>query len=175
MSLKELTAEKHRAAEESPFMQAVFNVTMPISMWADYTYNKWAFYSMLENRAQEYPIFSDLIELGLQRADLLFMDAFYMGAPDAYIKPSTNQYIDYLSKLDERGILAHVYVWHMGDLYGGQIIKMLIPDASHESLEFENPEALRNALRAKLSDDLAEEANIAFDWAIRIMNEYIPV
>jgi hypothetical protein len=51
----------------------------------------------------------------------------------------------------------------------------LLPEASHENLEFDEVDALRTALRSKLSDDLAEEANIAFDWAIQIMNEYIPV
>ena len=175
MSLKEMTAEKHREAEKAPFMQAVFNGTMPLATWADYTYNKWAFYSVLEQRAEQDPNFSDLIAMGLQRADLLFMDAFYMDAHAAFIKPSTEQYIQHLSTLDARGILAHVYVWHMGDLYGGQMIKKLLPEASHENLEFDDADALRTALRAKLSDDLAEEANIAFDWAIRMMNEYIPV
>ena len=47
-----------------------------------------------------------------------------------------------------------------------------IIDAPHRSLEFEDRNGLINTMRSKLDDSLGEEANIAFDWAIRIMNEY---
>jgi heme oxygenase len=59
----------------------------------------------------------------------------------------------------------------MGDLYGGQMIKKIVP-GPHYSLEFVNPEELKTNLRNKLSDDMADEANCAFDWAIKILNEY---
>jgi len=59
----------------------------------------------------------------------------------------------------------------MGDLFGGQMIKKLV-DEPHSSLDFLDPPVLIAAMRGKLSDDMAEEANIAFDWAIRILNEY---
>jgi heme oxygenase len=59
----------------------------------------------------------------------------------------------------------------MGDLHGGQMIKKVI-DAPHTNLDFENIEELKTKIRLKLNDNLAEEANVAFDWAIRIMKSY---
>ena len=51
------------------------------------------------------------------------------------------------------------------------MIKKLV-DGPHSSLDFLDPLVLITTMRLKLSDDMAEEANIAFDWAIRILNEY---
>jgi heme oxygenase len=59
----------------------------------------------------------------------------------------------------------------MGDMFGGQMIKKLI-DAPHTHLEFANVMELVAVMRPMLTDDLADEANVAFDWAIKILNEY---
>jgi heme oxygenase len=59
----------------------------------------------------------------------------------------------------------------MGDLYGGQMIKKLIK-APHRSLDFNNEEQLKTIIRSKLDDSLGDEANRAFDWAIKIMESY---
>ena len=48
MSLKELTAEKHKEAETTPFMKAVFDRTLPQDLWIDWTYQKWLFYGAIE-------------------------------------------------------------------------------------------------------------------------------
>jgi hypothetical protein len=39
-------------------------------------------------------------------------------------------------------------------------------------LDFLDAPVLIAVMRSKLSDSMAEEANIAFDWAIQILNEY---
>ena len=67
-------------------------------------------------------------------------------------------------------MLAHLYVRHMGDLYGGQMIKKKVP-GSGKFYEFTNREELITNIRAKLTDDLGEEANVAFQHAINIMRE----
>jgi heme oxygenase len=59
----------------------------------------------------------------------------------------------------------------MGDMFGGQMIKKIVP-GSHRNLEFQNADALKIAIRAKLDDSMADEANLAFDWAIRMMRDY---
>ena len=41
-----------------------------------------------------------------------------------------------------------------------------------ENLDFQDVEILKERIRAKLDDSLGEEANIAFDWAIKIMHTY---
>jgi heme oxygenase len=58
----------------------------------------------------------------------------------------------------------------MGDLYGGQMIKRVIPAPSHYALDFFNSDELKANLRAKLSDSMGSEARTAFEYAIKMLN-----
>jgi heme oxygenase len=87
-------------------------------------------------------------------------------------KQETKDYASYIRSLDDpKRIMAHLYTWHMGDLFGGQMIKKIV-DAPHTHLDFEDPKTLMTNMRSMLSDDMGDEANTAFDWAIRIMESY---
>ena len=168
MSLKELTKDKHTEAESTPFMRAVFKKKLPLEIWADFTYNKMIFYGAIESKARAEGFMEDLYRI--DRAYWLYED-FKEMACAATVKPAVAEYRQYILDLEPGKVLAHLYTWHMGDLHGGQMIKKIV-DAPHRSLEFEDREGLINTMRAKLNDDLADEANKAFDWAIRIMHEY---
>jgi heme oxygenase len=87
--------------------------------------------------------------------------------------PTTIEYYQYILALNydqERRhlIKAHMYCRHMGDLFGGQMIKGRVP-GSGKFYQFKDPEALKMAIRAELTDDLGEEARVAFQWAIKLM------
>jgi heme oxygenase len=58
----------------------------------------------------------------------------------------------------------------MGDLYGGQILAKRVP-GSGKFYQFKDAEKLKEQIRAELTDDLGDEARVAFDWAIKIMRE----
>jgi heme oxygenase len=58
----------------------------------------------------------------------------------------------------------------MGDLFGGQMIAKRVP-GSGRFYQFKDPEKLKEQIRAELTDDLGDEARIAFQWAIKIMKE----
>jgi heme oxygenase len=173
MSLKELTAEKHNLAESTPFMKAIFAKKLPIDLWADYTYQRSLIYNGIEGVAGACGLLKDLPDI--QRAHYLYLD--YKESTNNELRHSYRQsaidYYKYILSLypDENKILAHLYVWHMGDMYGGQMIKKIIP-GTHLSLSFKDTEKLKQTLRSKLTDDLATEANVAFDWAIKLLNEY---
>jgi heme oxygenase len=170
MSLKELTADKHREAETTQFMKAVFAKTLPRDHWVDFTYQKTLFYSTIETAASEQGLMSDMESM--RRSTLLAQDYEKMNSSAREFKPAVLEYHNYIQTLtDPTRIMAHLYTWHMGDLFGGQMIKKLV-DGPHSSLDFLDPPVLIAAMRSKLSNDMAEEANIAFDWAIRILNEY---
>ena len=65
-----------------------------------------------------------------------------------------------------------MYCRHMGDLYGGQIIKKQVSAiSSGKFYEFKNPDMLKANIRAELTDDLGDEARTAFTWAIEMMKE----
>lgn len=173
MALKDLTAEKHRAAESTPFMKAVFARTLPLNLWIDWTYQKWLFYQTIEHLASKHNLLADLPDL--PRSFYLNMDFQFMKEEGTEYKfhASTLDYYYYLKSIgdDPNKIMAHVYTWHMGDLFGGQMIKKIVA-GSHRSLDFEDPETLKINIRKKLNDSMADEANIAFDWAIKMMSEY---
>jgi heme oxygenase len=88
-------------------------------------------------------------------------------------RKSTLEYYNYLIGLypNKEKITAHLYTWHLGDLHGGQMIKKILP-GSHKNLEFKNSEELIKNVRLLLDDSMADEANLAFKWAMKIMEEY---
>ena len=173
MSLKELTKDNHALAETTPFMKSVFAGTMPKDVWTDYTYQKQLWYKEIERAARQAGLLENLA--GIERAELIMEDYREMIAGtflyNTY-KSVTKDYVIYLQSLKDRNkILAHLYTWHMGDMFGGQMIKKII-NAPHRHLEFANTSELIAVLRPMLTDDLADEANIAFEWAIKILNQY---
>jgi len=168
MSLKEITSEKHRLAEQTAFMRAVFARSLPLELWKDFTYNKILFYNAIEIKARAEGYLEDL--LGIERSYLLFQDYLEMTGNTKFRKPAI-EYHRYILDLEPGLVLAHLYTWHMGDLFGGQMIKKII-NAPHRSLEFQDPDTLKSVLRSKLDDNLGPEALTAFDWAIKIMDDY---
>lgn len=170
MNLKELTKDKHTAVEQTKFMQAVIKKTMPADVWADFIYNKMLWMGCIEARARADGLLDDLA--GIDRSYKLYEDAREMlGGNYPSPKQVTQDYQRYLLDLEPGKVAAHLYVWHMGDLFGGQMIKKII-DFPHRNLEFNDIDGLKTRIRAKLNDDLADEAKVAFDWAIKIMKEY---
>lgn len=170
MSLKELTLDKHRAAEQTAFMQALIKKQLPIQVWKNFIYQKWLIYKLIEGLGGAHCGLNQCPDL--YRTFLLYVDMQELPSelPNK-ISSSTQQYYDYLLKLNNpEKIWAHIYVWHMGDLYGGQMIKNLTP-GRNLSLDFQNKEEVIAFIRMHLSDDMALEANLAFDFAINIMNE----
>jgi len=173
MSLKDLTVAKHAEAESTPFMKAVFAKTLPFDLWIDWTYQKWLFYGAIEGAAGANRLLSDLPDL--RRTFYLFMDYNEMniGRKKHEFRPVVIDYYNYLISIakDPNKIMAHLYTWHMGDMFGGQMIKKIVPGA-HRNLEFEDSRTLMTNIRAKLDNSMGEEANVAFDWAIRMMRDY---
>lgn len=173
MSLKDLTSAKHAEAESTPFMKAVFAKTLPFDLWVDWTYQKWLFYGAIEGAAGANQLLSDLPNL--RRAFYLFMDYNEMNTEHKKheFRPIVIDYYNYLISIasDPNKVMAHLYTWHMGDMFGGQMIKKIVPGA-HRNLEFTDARTLMTNIRAKLDDSMGDEANVAFDWAIRMMRDY---
>ena len=173
MSLKDLTKEKHTAAESTAFMKAVFTGKLPKDLWADWTYQKWLFYHTIEGAAGSCGLLSDLPDI--RRAFYLYKDYTEMtgGQLTHKHRQTAIDYHNYILSIsnDPKKVMAHLYTWHMGDMFGGQMIKKIVP-GPHSNLEFTDVKTLMTNIRAKLDDSMAEEANIAFDWAIKMMRDY---
>lgn len=172
MSLKEQTKENHDNAENTKFMKAVFKKAMPLSVWADFTYQKSNFYASIETVARDAGLTVDMLEI--ERALKLYQDAKEMTNGNyPKLRPETIAYSRYILDLagQPEKIMAHLYTWHMGDLFGGQMIKKVIK-APDRALTFNDVDGLKAKVRTKLDDSMGAEANVAFEWAIKLMNTY---
>lgn len=174
MSLREAVAEKHEKAEHTMFAKNLLGGTLSTEQYAFYLAQMLEVYSILEHQAAVAGHFDGLNGLARCRAILEDLKELCPNKHYAILK-STAEYVEYLGNLSEdkefsKKILAHLYVRHMGDLHGGQIIAKKV-SGEGRFYKFNDRQELVKKLREKLSDDLADEANIAFDFVIKIMEE----
>ncbi len=80
------------------------------------------------------------------------------------------QYSYYVTTLTDESLLAHLYVRHFGDMYGGQMIKKRNPGQGR-MYDFEDVESLKTNFRTMLNDNMAEEANCCFEYAMKLFEE----
>lgn len=131
-------------------------------------------YEVIERLNQKYGYLKGLE--GIERAESIHDDLFELN--DGYFRPLLSSSIKYLDHLNELSkdkskrhlLFAHVYVRHMGDLYGGKLIARLVP-GSGRMYQFDDRPRLIKTFNEKLTIDLADEANLAFDYYISIFDE----
>lgn len=176
MTLKDKTFDLHKTAEETVFSKKLVSGELSKECYAKYLYNLMAIYDPLEWSATRQGMFKNLE--GIQRLTSLYQDFKEIDAGEHYLLvPSVIEYHDYLIKLGNdplrmHQIKAHVYCRHMGDLYGGQIIKKSVKHiTSGNFYEFKDANNLKKNIRDELTEDLAPEARTAFVYAIRMLGE----
>ena len=169
-TLKELTHNNHELAEAHPFTKLLLSGNIPENVYADFLYNQQAIYYSLEAVAKRKSLLDGLD--GIERTVKIGDDFDNLPKCKTTLYPSTVKYIDYITNrnLSEQQILAHLYVRHMGDLYGGQMIKKVVPGTA-TMYEFSNRSELISALRQKLDVNMAAEANECFAFAIELFTE----
>ena len=72
---------------------------------------------------------------------------------------------------DPDKLMAHIYVRHMGDLSGGQMISKKVPGSGTMYKFDDDVDILKEKIRAKLNDSMADEAKIAFDFATKLFQQ----
>ena len=163
--LREITHETHMAVEKLPFVQYLLkgNITEP--HYVVYLHEMLSIYRHLENLAHQVGLLDTLP--GLDRADRIAEDLEelhpgYSGT----LCDSTVQYLDYLTELHnserKHQLFAHIYVRHLGDMYGGKLIARAVP-GSGRWYEFNNRVELLKNFNARLNMGLADEALVAFE------------
>lgn len=164
MSLKELTHNNHVLAEAHPFTQVLLSGKISPEVYSSLLVNQLAQYTALELQAQ------DLLLPGLARAQAIAKDVEELGY-SCTLCAATYRYVEYIKTVtDPEQLWAHLYVKHMGDLFGGQILKRLVPGSGH-MYQFENRQELISQVRAQLSDSMAEEANLCFTQTLELFTE----
>lgn len=178
-NLKKLTWENHKKAERASFMQRLIKKSITPSQYYEYLKNQSIAYIALEYHASLAGWFDfeneDLYPLKRGAAMLHDIDEMERihGFTDVPILSTTVAYVDYIQQIkeDRDKLFAHVYVRHMGDLSGGQIIKKLIPGPTRV-YEFDTDvNQLKQAVRKRLHDGLVDEANTCFIMVQNFLQE----
>lgn len=171
--LREYTNAKHREAEATAFVQYMLHGNITAEHYAVYLQQMQIVYRNIEYFAEISGLLHDLPDI--KRSDRMQQDLLELGVilPDqvlSSIEAWRQRIIDLYYSGQKHLILAHVYVRHMGDLYGGKIIAKRVP-GSGTCYQFEDRPGLIKALDAKLSTDIVDEALLAFDLAIDVFEE----
>lgn len=174
ITLKDLTAEKHREAESQPFIKSIFAGKVDPKKYASYLYQLIFVYEAIEGAAKGEGLLNGIEEI--QRTKQIKDDYLELiGDNPSKLFPATKNYMNYLKMgtfwANKNKIIAHLYVRHMGDLFGGQMLAKLLP-GSCSMYKFENRENLILEMRKRIDVSLAEEANLAFQYNIDIIKEF---
>jgi heme oxygenase len=178
MSLKDLLWDDHRNAETRPFVKVLFSGNVEPKLYATYLKNQHPLYEILEVCAMPHGIFEGMPNL--RRAPAILEDFIELWGDDTAapkILPVVNEYTKYILSIkdDPKKLLAHIYVRHMGDLSGGQMIAKRVPGLGKYYQFGDDPETMKNLIRSKLDDSLAEEAKVAFQFAAKLFDQMMDV
>lgn len=171
--LREVTEEKHRRVENLPLIQYLLKGNITKEHYVFYLYEMLQVYKLLESLSRSAGLFKGLD--GLDRTQNILDDLLELDENHQHkICDSTQEYLDYLSRLfksnDREQLFAHVYVRHLGDMYGGKLIARMVP-GSGKWYQFENRSPLIREFNNRLKLEHANEALKAFDFWENIFKE----
>jgi heme oxygenase len=172
--LRDITNAKHREVEQLPLIQTIMQGKITKEQYVGYLFELVHIYEELENCAERVNLMDDL--RGIERTDRLKLDLFELDETyHRVLTTATLNYLKYLHNLSldqdkKHLIMAHVYVRHMGDLYGGKLMARVVP-GSGLAYQFDDRPGIIKKINDKLTLDLGEEANKAFDYFIEIFTE----
>ena len=172
-NLKDLTWEHHQNAERQDFVKVLMSGKINPQFYATYLWNQHKKYDLMEAFATATGLLNDFPEI--RRKQVIEQDylELWKGEGTPPIVASTTEYInhmrDALDKPDK--IMAHLYVHHMGDLSGGQMIKRKVPGEGRMYQFTGDVKDIKERIRSKTHDGLAEEAKWAFSSATKLFQD----
>jgi heme oxygenase len=190
MSLKKLTDSIHRKAEQTKWAQHMLSGNMTNPQYGQYLYNQSYIYSALETALHEKHFWEKHPDLkSICRSIPISSDmAFYEYLPG--FENTSILYEEYVKTLDVQQLLAHLYVRHFGDMYGGQMIVKKLPEIINHPWMYDSdgtfiwdPESGKSMyrfddkkdqipyIRNMLSTDMADEAIACFQFAIDLFSD----
>jgi len=173
MSLRDLTKDAHTNAERQEFVKILFSGTINPKLYATFLKNQHPCYEILEVCAMPHGLLTGLPDIRRAPAILSDFDELWPNQDEKVtILPIVKDYMDHIMSIkdDPKRLMAHIYVRHMGDLAGGQMIAKKVPGAGR-MYQFQDPDALKAAIRERISDDMADEAKICFEFATQMFKE----
>jgi len=176
MNLKELTWENHKNAERREFAKILMSGEIPTRLYYQYLLNQHSMYSVLEEALKDIGFKKSLhrvFRADLISEDLTELEYTYSFRPaQKDILPVAHAYHKHIEGIKDNpdALIAHMYVRHFGDMYGGAMIQKKIP-GSGSMYDFEDKDELKTELRELLNNAMAAEANLCFKFAIQLFEE----
>ena len=176
MSLRDLTKDAHTNAERQEFVKILFSGKINSKLYATFLKNQHPCYELLEVCAMPHGLLNGLPDI--RRAPAILADFEELCDQeidgDPQMLPVVDSYMKHILSIKDQPekLMAHVYVRHMGDLAGGQMISKKVPGAGR-MYQFEDPDALKIAIREKINDEMADEAKICFEFATQMFKEML--
>jgi heme oxygenase len=171
--LREITLEKHMAVENLPFIQYLLNGSITQSHYVIYLAEMLTIYQHLENLSEKAGLFDGLEDLPRALRMRQDLEELSPGCQPSQ-SVSTTAYLQHLDSLfastRRKELFSHVYVRHMGDLYGGKLIARRVPGTGRW-YEFDNRAELVKKFNERITLDLADEALVAFDHYANIFQD----
>ena len=179
LDIKELTMEHHKDAERQGFVKILMSGEIDHKLYATYLYNQAQCYSVLEKYGLHNSLFRDTPNL--LRTEHILYDFNSFGIKKPEITESTKKYIDHIESIQDEAmkLYAHVYVRHMGDLSGGQMIMKRTP-GPNRYYKFKHKEVgdykriVKETINTYLNvyeHSVLPEANYCFESATKLFKE----
>tara|TARA_B100000900_G_scaffold411532_1_gene431379 strand:+ start:1221 stop:1784 length:564 start_codon:yes stop_codon:yes gene_type:complete len=175
-NLKELTWEHHKNAERQSFVKVLMSGKIHPDFYATYLWNQHKKYDLMEALASAHGLLNDLPIRRKQAIEADFLELWDDRDPPQIV-PSTNEYIEHMKGImdDADKIMAHIYVHHMGDLSGGQMIKRKVPGEGRFYQFDGDVKDIKEKIRTKINDGMADEAKYAFTCATKLFKDLMEV
>ena len=172
--IKELTWEHHKNAERQEFAKLLIGGNIHPDLYATYLWNQHKKYDIFEAMATALGL---IAELGVDVRRKLLMEAdiaeLWKHDKEPVLVPSTVEYLQHMRGVmqDRDALIAHMYVFYLGDMSGGQMIKKKIPG---EGRMYDFPgdvKELKEKIKSMTTDDMAEEAKYVFESSTKLFQE----
>jgi heme oxygenase len=169
-NLRALTQRMHELAETQSFAQELLNGTVSKKRYATYLFNQHPQYNLLETFGMLHGLIDVRIAPHIHEDYQELWTEFQPNQPP--LLPVVKEYMDHLMviKDDPHKLMSHVYVRHMGDLSGGQMIARKVP-GSATMYKHDNVKELKELIRSRCDDSMAEEANLCFEFAAKLFEQ----
>ena len=165
-TLQQITRDLHTQAERSDLMQCLLRGHMSKQMWADMLYTQYVIFRAIETRTS-----FEVAELHRAQRALNDWQALACSLPPCCL-PSLDALAARIATCDAQQLWAHVYVHYLALLYGGQIIRRLLPtDVPTTLFDFADADACKTHVRSHVDIHLADEACESFRLTIEYYNE----
>ena len=169
LTLKQAIAEKHSIAEKKPFNQKMFRGELSAVEYIIYLSQIQPIFNHIERFPLPHP---DLAREERAMVDISELRNYPENLRNYAVKPLSvaYDYMQYLLTLTQEQMLPHVYINYLALCFGGQMMKDKVPGQGR-IYHFDNMQECIASIRALQKDEWADEANIALDYNIAILDE----